>query len=286
MTYRDLLLEAARSFSSSDTPFLDAVLLLAFSVNLSKEKILAMLPERVEHVPASFYELAERRRRGESVAHIRGFREFFGREFLVSDSVLSPRQDTEALVEAALESGDTLFEASRVSEGAGRLSVLDMCTGSGAIAISIAAERPLWKVSASDVSPAALEIAAKNACRLLPSQSVKFIESDLFSNIEERFDLIAANPPYVSHAQAGRLINEGWKDPLLALDGGGDGMKFIRAIILEGSQFLSPNGVLLLEMDPLQIPEALTLFEKERFCDIRTWEDLGGRTRVAGARHG
>lgn len=286
MTYRELLLEAAHSFSSSETPFLDAVLLLASSLGLPKEKILAMLPDRADHVPQSFYDMAGRRRRGESIAHIRGFREFFGREFLVDDSVLSPRQDTEALVEAALESGDAQVAASGTGEKSGQLSVLDMCTGTGAVAISIAAERPQWRVTASDVSSAALKIAAQNARRLLQSSQVHFIESDLFSGIEGRFDLIAANPPYVSHAQAERLVDDGWKDPLLALDGGADGMKFIRAIILEGVKFLSQNGVLLLEMDPLQIPEALILFEKEGFCDIRTWKDLGGRTRVAGAHHG
>ncbi len=286
MTYRDMLLEAAHSFSSSETPFLDAVLLLCCSLDLPKEKVLAMLPDRVENVPTSFHEMVERRRRGESVAHIRGFREFFGREFLVNDNVLSPRQDTEVLVDAALESGDALSKAFNTGEGASHLSVLDMCTGTGAVAVSIAAERPQWRVSASDVSPSALDVARENARRLLPSPSISFIESDLFFSIEGRFDLIAANPPYVSRAQAERLVGDGWKDPLLALDGGIDGMKFVRAIIMEGHKFLSQNGVLLLEMDPFQIPEATALFEKEGFCDIRTWKDLAGRTRVAGAHHG
>jgi release factor glutamine methyltransferase len=286
MTYRDLLLEAARSFPSSETPFLDAVLLLAFSMDLPKEKILAMLSDRAENVPSSFHGMAARRRRGESVAHIRGFREFFGREFLVDDSVLSPRQDTEVLVEAALESGDAHQAA--IGPGGERrpLSVLDICTGSGAVAVSIAAERPHWRVTASDVSPVALEIAEKNARRLLPPHSIDFVESDLFSKIEGTFDLLVANPPYVCHAQAERLIAGGWKDPILALDGGIDGMQFVRAIIMGGSEFLSSNGVLLLEMDSPQIPEALALFEKEGFCDIRTWKDLAGRTRVAGAHHG
>jgi len=95
-----------------------------------------------------------------------------------------------------------------------------------------------------------------------------------------------ANPPYVPRAQAERLVGDGWKDPLLSLDGGIDGMSFIRAIISMGSEFLSRNGVLLLEMDPSQIPEALRLFEEKGFCDIRTWKDIEGRTRVAGAHYG
>jgi release factor glutamine methyltransferase len=285
MTYRDLLRETARSFSSSETPFLDAVLLLAFSMNLPKEKILAMLPEQAGFVPQVFYEMVERRRRGESIAHIRGFREFFGREFLVNDDVLSPRQDTEVLVEAALELGDARV-ASMAGEGEGQLLVLDMCTGSGAVAISIAAERPGWRVWASDISHAALAVAAQNAQRLLTSSQISFIESDLFSNIEGKFDLIVANPPYVPRVQAERLIGEGWKDPLLSLDGGVDGMMFIRKIISDGWQFLSRNGVVLLEMDPLQVPEAMRLFEEKGFCDIRTWKDIEGRARVVGAHHG
>lgn len=302
MTYRELLGAAASSFSSSDSPFLDAVLLLADSMGASKEKVLALLPEEVKEVPASFYEFVERRRRGESIAHIRGRREFFGREFVVSDEVLSPRQDTEVLVEAALEVGDALCGGLRGQKRGGRpvamekrpsgsnggqLSVLDMCTGSGAVAISIAAERPCWRVTASDVSPAALDIAKQNGRRLLkPPVALNLIVSDLFLNIEGSYDLIVANPPYVEHAQAERFIDEGWKDPLLALDGGVDGMRFIRAIIERSGQFLSSDSVLLLEMDPWQISKAMALFEEVGFYDIRIWKDLAGRMRVAGAHHG
>jgi len=148
-----------------------------------------MLPERADAVPQAFYAMAERRRRGESIAHIRGFREFFGREFLVNDDVLSPRQDTEVLVEAALEMGDARM-VSLVKTGEASLSVLDMCTGSGAVAISIAAERRNWRVSASDISPAAIKIAEQNAHRLLASSQVSFIESDLFPTLVEHSILL------------------------------------------------------------------------------------------------
>jgi len=279
MTVRELLLEAAHTFSGSDSPFLDAVILLAHSLDVPKEKILAMLPEEARDVPASFFEMATRRRRGESIAHIRGFREFYGRTFLVNDNVLSPRHDTEILVEAALEAGDMC--ASRP------LRVLDLCTGTGAVAVSIAAERPAWHVTASDISLKALEAAQQNARRLLALPSaVEFVGSDLFSGISGQFDIIVSNPPYVPRAQAEQLISDGWKDPLVALDGGIDGMDYVRAIIADASEFLYKNGVLLLEMDPSQVSEAVALFKQAGFCEIRIWKDLAGRERVAGGRYG
>ena len=279
MTVRELLLEAAHTFSGSDSPFLDAVILLAHSLDVPKEKILAMLPEEARDVPASFFEMATRRRRGESIAHIRGFREFYGRTFLVNGNVLSPRHDTEILVEAALEAGDMC--ASRP------LRVLDLCTGTGAVAVSIAAERPAWHVTASDISLKALEAAQQNARRLLALPSaVEFVGSDLFSGISGQFDIIVSNPPYVPRAQAEQLISDGWKDPLVALDGGIDGMDYVRAIIADASEFLYKNGVLLLEMDPSQVSEAVALFKQAGFCEIRIWKDLAGRERVAGGRYG
>jgi len=284
MTVRELLLEAARTFSGSDTPFLDAVILLAHSLDVPKEKILAMLPEEACDVPASFFEMADRRRRGESIAHIRGFREFYGRTFLVNDDVLSPRQDTEILVEAVLEAGDMCASMPNASRP---LKVLDLCTGTGAVAISIAAERPAWHITASDISFKALEAAQQNAHRLLALPSaVEFVASDLFSGILGQFDIIVSNPPYVPRAQAEQLISDGWKDPLVALDGGIDGMDFVRAIIAQASEFLYKNGVVLLEMDPSQVSEAVALFKQAGFCEIRIWKDLAGRERVAGGRYG
>lgn len=292
MTYRELLRDASESFAASETPFLDAVLLLAESLGEEKERVLAMLPERVELVPEAFYLMTARRQRGESVAHILGRKEFYGREFLVSNEVLSPRQDTEVLVEVALAEGDGLLVDAQAHRGMpeivsrGRLRVLDLCTGSGAVAISIAAERPEWSVTASDISPGALDIARKNAAHLLSQINVTFIESDLFSCTEGIFDVITANPPYVPHHEAAGLIEEGWTDPILALDGGPDGMRFIRDIIAQSAEYLSRNGVLLLEMDPSQASSTMVLFQERGFNGIRTWNDLAGRIRVVGAHNG
>jgi len=289
MTYRELIFNESCSFSESDTPFLDALLLLAHSLGISKEKLFSMLPECADSIPQSFFDMTERRRNGESIAHIRGFREFYGREFLVNDDVLSPRQDTEILVEAALESSKLFEPVADIEEDleAGReISVLDLCTGCGAVAISLAAEKPWFKLTASDISSAALDIAKKNAQRLLTATSLIFVESDLFSAIDGKFEIITANPPYIPHCEAERFISKGWKDPLISLDGGIDGMKHIRKIIMEGYEYLSHNGVLLLEMDPNQTSESLALFKKMGYIDLRTWKDLSGSIRVVGGRHG
>jgi len=310
MTYRELLRDSAARFAASETPFLDAVLFLAESLGATKEKVLAMLPERAEHVPEAFFQMAERRQRGESVAHILGRKEFYGREFIVSESVLSPRQDTEALVEAAFEEGDMLLvrrrrDSSELAaraeraphvqltqrgepglEASEKLRVLDLCTGSGAVAISIAAERPGWTITASDISRAALEVAKRNAARLVPEAQLNFLESDLFAHIEGTFDLICSNPPYVPRREAAALLEGGWADPILALDGGDDGMDFIRAIVAGSAEYLSEDGVLLLEMDPSQAEPASALLRARGFRDVRTWKDLAGRIRVVGAHHG
>ncbi len=306
MTYREQLRESAARFTTSDTPFLDAVLFLAESLGATKEKVLAMLPERAEHVPEAFFRMAERRQRGESVAHILGRKEFYGREFLVSGEVLSPRQDTEALVEAALEAGDAIaaralsrgvepgserraaltHRAEPDGERPGFLYVLDLCTGSGAVAISIAAERPKWTVTASDISRVALELAKRNAARLVPEARITFLASDLFAHIEGKFDIICSNPPYVPRQEAVALLESGWTDPLIALDGGDEGLDFIREIIARSAEYLSKDGVLLLEMDPSQVEEASTLLRMRGFCETRTWKDLAGRVRVVGAHYG
>lgn len=280
MTYREVLLEAARTFEESDTPFLDALLLLAASLGATKEQVLARLPEQAAVIPQQFHEYVQRRRQGESIAHILGYREFYGHLFLVNDDVLTPRPDTETLVEAALEVGDALA-GSRPDK---RIRVLDLCTGSGAVAISLAGERPLWSVSGADISLAALDVARYNARKAL-EREITLLQSDLFSAIDGKFHLITANPPYVPTDQARSLKLKGWKDPLIALDGGDDGMDLIRRIVAEAPAFLEEGGALVMEMDPAQIPCAGELLAEAGFREIKVWKDLGGHARVTGGIH-
>ena len=286
MTYRQFLVGKADELRGAldgadggDTPFLDACLILAHCMGISRERLFSKFPEAASDIPPTFKESWSRRLSGESVAYIVGAKEFFGREFLVDRRVLVPRPDTETLVMAALEIGDTL-----VAPGVARkLRLHDVCTGSGAVAISIAAERPAWSVSASDISPAALDVARLNAGRLL-DKAMPTILADLMEGIEGPFDIITANPPYVPTDETAALLAQGWKEPTLALDGGPDGLAIMPRLIRQAGAALVPNGFLLVEADALQIKCVHDMFVEEGFCDSRVWKDLAGLERIIGAR--
>ena len=296
MTIQEILSEGKRLLGAPcpgaviDTPALDAALLLAETLHLSREELLvrgneiAAEPERQK-----YNSLLERRRSGECIAYILGRREFRGIEFTVNPGVLVPRPDTETLVEAALEYID-LWQGERSDTSArgaaqGGLSLLDLCTGSGAVAISIKNERPHIRVTASDVSPETLQTATLNAARLLEGRqnAVQFIQSDLFNNIPEKFDIIVSNPPYIPTGEIDTLSPEVRREPRLALDGGRDGLDLIRKIVSQAPEHLSPGGILLLEASPEQMPAIKTLLEKEHFNKIKIHKDLAGKDRVISA---
>lgn len=286
MTYRQFLVgkadelrEARRGVDGGETPFLDACLILAHCMGISRERLLSRFPETIDEIPPSFEAAWNRRVSGESIAYIVGVKEFFGREFIVDRRVLVPRPDTEILVAAALECGDALA-SKRLG---GRLRVHDVCTGSGAVAISIAAERPDWSVSASDISPAALELARLNAGRLL-DKAMPMGLADLLEGVEGHFDMITANPPYVPTSETAALLAQGWQEPALALDGGPDGLAIIPRLIRQAGASLVPKGILLIEADALQSKSVRAMFLEEGFCDCRVWKDLAGLERITGAR--
>ncbi len=294
MTYRQFLAaraaELAAADGENDTPFLDACLVFAHSLGIARSSLLARFPELLPPglIPASFAEAWKRRLAGESVAYIVGTKEFFGREFLVDQRVLVPRPDTETLVAAALELGDALERGMR-GEGAApprRLRVHDVCTGSGAVALSLAAERPDWRVSASDLSQDALDVAAANAARLLPvaAAPLALFRADLLEGLAGPFDLITANPPYVPSGETAALLARGWREPPLALDGGPDGLGLMPRLIGQAFRVLAPGGFLLIESDALQSPDIRDMFLKEGFGEVRVWKDLAGLDRITGAR--
>lgn len=287
MTYREFLVLKSSELRDGDTPFLDASLILAHCLGISREKLLMRFPEEAAGIPPLFEESWIRRLAGESIAYIVGRKEFFGRGFLVDARVLVPRPDTETLVMAALEVGDsTLAEAwnARVAESRTRvLKLHDVCTGSGAVAVSIAAERPQWSVSASDISRDALDVARANAGRLL-GHGIPLVLADLLAGLEGPFDIITANPPYVPTGETTELLSRGWKEPSLALDGGSDGLDLVTRLIGQAGDVLVPGGFLLVETDALQSETVRDMFMKERFVDIRTWKDLAGLDRITGAR--
>lgn len=212
--------------------------------------------------------LAARRIGGEPIAYILGQREFFGREFAVCPSVLIPRPETELLVETALEKLGP------------RAAVLDVGTGSGCIALTLAAERPGWHVTASDLSAAALAVARENALRLQLSD-VELLHGDLFAPVAgRRFDAILSNPPYVAegdpHLSRGDLRFE----PAMALSTGKSGLAIIEGLIQGAGTHLHPGGWLLIEHGYDQARPIRALFASTGFDQIETRRDLGQIERL------
>ncbi|MDR1251996.1 MAG: peptide chain release factor N(5)-glutamine methyltransferase [Treponema sp.] len=283
MTIREALADGSFVLRSAniESAVLDASLLLAEVLGISRASLISrgtgLLPQEPLVI---FHRLIERRRTGECIAYILGRKEFRGLEFKVNPAVLVPRPDTETLVEAAIEKA----KSAAASKG-GPICVLDLCTGSGAIAIALKHEIPELEVWASDISAQALEIAVLNAAQLLPGSSIRFCAGSLFEALSSPlpFSLIAANPPYIPSAEIKTLAPEVQNEPLLALDGGDDGLAIIRNIIAEAPAFLCPSGALLLEADPGEMQNIICLLEKKGYLDIQTYKDLSGRERVIGA---
>jgi release factor glutamine methyltransferase len=216
-----------------------------------------------------------RRLDGEPIAYIVGKREFFGLHFNVGPAVLIPRPDTELIVERALE---------RLPQGHARL--LDMGTGSGAIAVAVAHTRPDADVSALDVSPDALAVAQANAAA--NGARVRFLHSSWFDALAagETFDVIASNPPYIAAGDAHLAQGDLRFEPVGALTDHADGLSALR-IIIEGSpRHLMAGGWLLLEHGYDQAAAVRTLLADGGFSDVRSWQDLAGIERVSGGRFG
>jgi len=220
----------------------------------------------------TFAALVERRGRGEPMAYILGTREFYGLEFQVTRAVLIPRPETELLVELALK---------RIPENAAA-RVLDLGTGSGAIAVALAKQRPQARVTAVDVDYAALSVARVNAKR--HGVSVRLFCGDWFGAlIGETFDLIVSNPPYVAAADPHLLTGDVRFEPQRALLGGADGLDCIRAIVAKAARHLHPGAWLLFEHGYDQAEACRTLLEAEEYREVQSWPDLAGIPRVSGA---
>ena len=239
----------------------------------------------------AYFDLVQRRAAGEPMQYITGVQEFMGIPFKVTAQVLIPRQDTETMVEDAIEAiekgtlrGRPFIKAAAIKE------VLDLCTGSGAIGVSIAKMCPKIKMVCSDISSEALKIAEENA-QASGCKSVKFQEGDLFSPFcgklrKRKFDLIITNPPYIQTDVIPTLQRE-VKDhePMSALDGGKDGLDFYRRIAAEAPFHLNKNGVLMMEIGYDQrISVTELLQETVKFSDIICLQDLAGKDRIIAAK--
>ena len=282
-TVRRLAEWAAQDFRARgiETPRLDAEVLLSDVLQRTRTQlILDCDRELSDDELAVLRGLIKRRRGREPLAYLRGHREFYGREFLVDKRVLVPRPDTEALVDAALR---------RTAQRPLGTRVLDLCTGSGAIAISLAKERRTARVLGTDVSDDALVVARANALKL-GAYNVGFVRADLFDGVAAvmaragmppRFELITGNPPYIPTGEIATLMADVRDhEPHLALDGGPDGLDLVRRIVQDAPDWLTAGGALALEIGAGQAPAVAALFEARGFGDVRCERDLARIERV------
>ena len=255
-----------------ETPYLDATVILAAVLDSTRERLLASLADPITPDNyQTFLRGVEERAAGSPVAYITHHQEFYALDFYVDNRVLVPRADTEILVETAL---------SYIKPGN---RVLDLCTGSGCIAISIKHTVPEARVEASDISEDALAVFCRNEESILSGHSkgqIVTYKSDLLNSVPGKFDVIVSNPPYLTCDETARMRRDGWPEPSLALDGGDDGLDFIRRIIADARKHLVTDGRLLFEADPAQMLTIKLEFEKYKYNDIIIAKDLAGRDRV------
>lgn len=253
-----------------ESPALDAQLLLGAVTGRSRSSLFAWSDQPLTDAQAADYQrLLERRCAGEPVAHLTGKREFWSLPLSVSQATLIPRPDTECLVEQALALD--LPAAARV---------LDLGTGTGAIALALASERPLWRITATDRSPAAVELARANA-RELDLQRVDVRASDWFSDIVGPFDLIVSNPPYIPRQDPHLTRGDVRFEPLTALVAGEDGLDDLRVIIDQARDFLAAGGWLLVEHGYDQAESVADLLAEAGYSGIGLRRDYGGQPRVS-----
>lgn len=254
---------------------LEARLLLQETLIVSHAWLLTHENDRLpDDAARTFNDKLQRRLKGEPVAYIVGHREFYGLNLAVSPDTLIPRPDTETLVEAALEKIPPHQPC----------KVLDLGTGTGAIALAIASQRPDAELTAVDFSEGALEVATANA-KQLDIRNVRFLQSDWFSNLgSETFDIIVSNPPYIAaedlHLTQGDLRFE----PMSALVSGRDGLDDIRQIIASATEHLNPGGWILLEHGHDQAATVADLLHQQHFIEISHHLDLANIERVTSGR--
>jgi release factor glutamine methyltransferase len=272
-TYKELLCIGREILSKHEIADadVDAWYLLAHVCKINRTDLLLRGATPVtEEDSIKYKELIEQRAAHIPLQHIIGSQEFMGLEFIVTKDVLIPRQDTEILVEEVL----------KLSSGK---SILDMCTGSGCIIISLAKLGNPIKATGVDISEKALNIAKQNS--KLNGVEVEFILSDLFDNLTGEYDIIVSNPPYIPTAEITRLMPEvRIHEPMTALDGYGDGLEFYRKITKQLKNHLVENGFIFYEIGHNQGEDVRIILEKEGFTDVVIKKDLNGHDRVVIAK--
>lgn len=270
---RELISDATDRLAKAgvDSPRLDAELLLAEAAETDRAKIVAGLVELTADQAAHFAKLVARRERREPLAYITGTKGFRRIDLIVDENVLIPRPDTELLVAVA-----------KVDRPCG---ILDVATGSGAVALALADELPDATIVAADVSERALEIARKNVEHLNMGDRVTIKRSDLLDEIDGTFDLITANLPYVTAAEYETLEPEITEfEPKLALVGGDDGLELVRRLAAQAPAALKPGGMLALEIGSEQAAATEQILKQAGFTATEIHQDLAGHDRVVTGR--
>lgn len=278
MTYYETCRMIQEGFEDAGVPepAIDARYLVEFVSGFGEAEYLL---KRNEQIPAQQYarigELAARRMKREPLQYIIGSQEFMGLPFICTKDCLIPRQDTEILVERAMKAIGAKGDGVRV---------LDLCTGSGCIIISLAVLCGLKNAQGIDISEAALDVARRNATE--NRVDVEFMCSDLFSAVEGRYDVITANPPYIDTGLIHGLIPEIWKyEPMVALDGGEDGLIFYRKITEQAPDYLKKDGMLLFEIGDTQGDAVAEIMRNRGFREVSVHRDLAGMHRVVEGRY-
>lgn len=258
----------------SDSPRLDAEVLLAYSLRKSRTWLVTWPDKELSAADINQFEpLLQRRISGEPIAHITGIREFWSLPLAVTADTLIPRPDTELMIEQILD----IYPADA------NITLADLGTGSGAIALALAHERPHWKIIATDQSAAALAIAKQNAHNLNLS-NITFKLGSWFEPLDnEVFDVIASNPPYIPQADPHLTQGDARFDPITALASGDDGLDDIRLITTQARSHLKPHGRLFIEHGYDQKPEMLDIFTKNGFTEIQQAHDIANNPRITFA---
>lgn len=259
-----------------ESPKIKARLLLQYVLDLKREQIIIYDNKEVTAAEEKIYiQNIEKLIKGIPLQHITNSQEFMKMNFFVNGDVLIPRPDTEILVEEVIKLGKEKRN----------ISILDLCTGSGAIAISLAKYLPNAKICASDISTKALKVAQINAKNNEVFEKIEFINSNLFEKIEGKFDIIVSNPPYIRTEVIKMLDKEVQKEPILALDGGKDGLSFYRKIVEEAYSHLKYDSYLCFEIGYDQREEVTEIVRNAKvYTETYCKKDLYGNDRIIVTR--
>lgn len=281
MTIREAIGKATikLKMNNIDSPKLKARLLMQFILNQNRQYLMVYdVKKLTQEQEEKYFKAIEQLIKGIPLQHITHRQEFMKMDFYINENVLIPRPDTEVLVEEVIQ----------IAKKINAKKILDLCTGSGAIAVSLAKYIKDSQITATDISEEALKVAELNAKKQKVDKQIAFLQSDLFEDLpKEKYDMIVSNPPYIKKEIIKTLEKEVQKEPHIALDGGYDGLDFYRKIIHQAYEFLKYKGYLCLEIGYDQKIDVMELIEKEeKYIETYGKKDLYGNDRVVVTKVG